>query len=165
MDYEFPKTEEEVVMAAKTIEERETTVSPAIDAAVRHAVADGVARAKKWGAGTMPTPTIHYFRGAHPAGASLFKAGKHELWLSKRLLEEYQAEMLRETIPHELTHMAITESAVVRNDAVTPFMLIDNNTHGPLWASAMLDIYGVEPRDYAVAFPRFTLQGERRKAA
>lgn len=93
-----------------------------------------IARSKR--CPNMSMPTIGYYTGRNAAGLAHLET--NVVKFHTILLEENREQMLRETVAHEMAHLAVHDMA---ERFIVPRK--EGRAHGNAWKRVMLDWYGV----------------------
>lgn len=102
------------------------------------AVREAEARVRRHFKITLPESTIDFsLRGRCAGQAKITHKGEASLRINLQLLAENLEDFLKQTIPHEVAHLAVNWQA--RKQRIRP------RPHGPEWQAVMRDCFGLEP--------------------
>lgn len=90
--------------------------------------------------GDMPRPAVTYYTNKLAAGRAVYQT--HTIELNEVMLAENTADMLHETVAHELAHLYVYHRYLA--GAVSRFDV--KRAHGRFWQGVMRYKLGVEPR-------------------
>lgn len=102
------------------------------------AISKALDRVRKHYGLELPEPSVDYsLRGRCAGQAFIDRNGLPGLRINQKLLEDNLDDFLKQTIPHEVAHLAVQWQTFKTRQRVKP--------HGQEWQSVMRDCFGLEP--------------------